>query len=66
MHPDGGFFSSLDANSEGAEGRYYAWTDAEIRASLADPRLYEVFAEAYTVTATGNWEGRTILQRARG
>ena len=64
MHPEGGFLSSLDADSDGAEGRYYAWTEAEIRASLADTALYDIFAGAYGVSSRGNWEGRIVLQRA--
>jgi uncharacterized protein len=64
MHPEGGFFSSLDADSDGVEGLYYAWSEQEIRACLADPALFEIFAAAYAITSRGNWEGRTILQRA--
>jgi hypothetical protein len=72
-HPDGGFYSSLDADSEGEEGRFYVWTADELRAALEDkpdfsnkPGLscYDFFAAAYGVTERGNWEGRTVLQRA--
>jgi uncharacterized protein len=61
-HPDGGFYSSLDADSEGEEGIFYVWTRDEIRAILNDDS--DFFEAAYGVTALGNWEGRTILQRA--
>ena len=61
--PGGGFYSSLDADSEGEEGKYYAWTEDEIRAALASPSDYDFFAAAYGITSRGNWEGRTILQR---
>ena len=61
-HPDGGFYSSLDADSEGEEGRFYVWTQDEIRAVLDDDS--EFFEAAYGVTARGNWEGHTVLQRA--
>jgi len=61
-HAGGGFFSSLDADSEGEEGRFYAWTQDEIRKTLSDDA--DLFEAAYAVTARGNWEGRTILQRA--
>ena len=64
MHPDGGFLSSLDADSEGSEGRYYAWSEVEIRDCLPDPATFDVFAAAYGLTSRGNWEGRIVLQRA--
>ncbi len=56
--PEGGFYSALDADSEGEEGRFYVWTPAEIRAVLgvSDPVL-----EYYGVTEAGNFEGRNIL-----
>ena len=59
----GAFASSLDADSEGVEGRYYVWTEDEIDAALgADAR---VFKAAYDVSAGGNWEGVNILNRLR-
>jgi len=61
---DGGFYSSLDADSEGEEGKYYLWTPAEIRHALADPQDAEFFIAAYGVTEGGNFEGKTVLQRA--
>ncbi|HKI54523.1 MAG TPA: thioredoxin domain-containing protein [Anaerolineales bacterium] len=60
-HPDGGFYSSLDADSEGVEGKFYVWTLDEIRAILKDDS--EFFEAAYGITAQGNWEGNTVLQR---
>jgi uncharacterized protein len=62
--PEGGFYSSLDADSEGEEGRYYVWTKEEIHQALADGEDFDFFATAYGVTERGNWEGRTVLQRA--
>jgi uncharacterized protein YyaL (SSP411 family) len=58
----GGFAASLDADSEGEEGKFYVWTKAEIEAVLGaeDAKL---FCEVYDVTAEGNWEGHTILNR---
>ncbi len=52
-------FSSLDADSEGEEGKYYVWSYDEIEILLKDnsPR----FIDYYTITKTGNWEGKTIL-----
>jgi uncharacterized protein YyaL (SSP411 family) len=61
-HPAGGFYSSLDADSEGEEGKFYAWTLEEIRDVLKEDS--EFFEAAYGVTPRGNWEGQTVLQRA--
>jgi hypothetical protein len=61
-HLDGGFYSSLDADSEGEEGKFYVWTQAEIQNALASD--FEFFKAAYGITPQGNWEGKTILQRA--
>ncbi len=61
-YPAGGFYSSLDADSEGEEGKFYVWTQEEIQATLASD--FEFFKAAYEITPQGNWEGKTILQRA--
>ncbi len=61
-HPSGGFYSSLDADSEGEEGKFYVWTKEEIRKTLNDSD-FEFFVAAYGITDKGNWEGRTVLQR---
>jgi hypothetical protein len=63
-HPDGGFYSSLDADSEGVEGKYYLWTPASIRAALPEPGDAELVLAAYNVTEQGNFEDATVLQRA--
>jgi uncharacterized protein YyaL (SSP411 family) len=56
-----GFASSLDADSEHEEGKFYVWDAAEIDAALgADAPL---FKSIYDVTPGGNWEGRNILNR---
>jgi len=62
MTPEGAFLSSLDADSEGVEGRYYVWSLEEIRAALGKDA--NLFAETYGVTAEGNWEGINVLQRS--
>ncbi len=59
--PQGGFASALDADSEGVEGKYYVWSDAEIRALLA-PDEARIFCAFYGVTPQGNWEGQSVLQ----
>jgi hypothetical protein len=61
-HPDGGFYSSLDADSEHEEGKFYVWTQDEIRSALKEDS--DFFEAAYGITARGNWEGKTVLQRA--
>ncbi|MBN8581868.1 MAG: thioredoxin domain-containing protein [Anaerolineae bacterium] len=60
-HEQGGFYSSLDADSEGEEGKFYVWSLDEIRAVLNEESTF--FEAAYGVTAKGNWEGKTVLQR---
>ncbi|HEX7977797.1 MAG TPA: thioredoxin domain-containing protein [Gemmatimonadaceae bacterium] len=57
--PEGGFYSSLDADSEGHEGRYYVWDASELASLLGeDAALLKVY---WGVTAEGNFEGRNIL-----
>jgi uncharacterized protein YyaL (SSP411 family) len=58
----GGFASSLDADSEGEEGKFYVWSAAEIRDVLGKED-YVFFAKIYGVSDAGNFEGRTILNR---
>jgi uncharacterized protein YyaL (SSP411 family) len=62
--PDGGLWSSLDADSEGEEGKFYVWTPAEIRAVLGFADAIQ-FEAAYGVTEGGNFEhtGATVLSR---
>ena len=63
-HTRGGFFSSLDADSEGEEGKYYVWTLPEIQAVLTDPADLKLFSAAYAISQTGNFEGSNVLQQA--
>ena len=58
----GAFASTLDADSEGEEGRFYVWSAAEISRLLGDDSA--VFSKVYDVTPGGNWEGKTILNRS--
>jgi uncharacterized protein YyaL (SSP411 family) len=65
LDPKGGFYSSQDADSEGVEGKYYVWSEAEIDATLGEERS-ERFKRAYGVTPGGNFEGSNILHIAGG
>jgi uncharacterized protein len=66
---EGGFYSALDADSEGEEGRFYVWTPDEIRAVLDAAGLGETAGEVidhYGVTERGNFEGRNVLHLPAG
>ena len=54
--PSGGFFSSLDADSEGEEGRYYLWQRDEVRA-LLDPGEFAIVEQRYGLDRPPNFEG---------
>jgi uncharacterized protein YyaL (SSP411 family) len=60
-HSSGGFYASLDADSEGEEGKFYIWTPEEIRKAIQDPALTAMALDIYGVTEKGNFEGVNIL-----
>ncbi|AMJ62160.1 thioredoxin domain-containing protein [Bosea sp. PAMC 26642] len=60
--PEAAFAASLDADSEGVEGKFYVWTAAELGRVLA-PDEFKLLATHYDVTPHGNWEEVTILNR---
>src|ERR1051325_227481 len=62
--PDGGFYATQDADSEGEEGKFYVWSRREVIDALGsdDGR---VFCDLYDVTESGNWEGHNILYLRR-
>jgi uncharacterized protein YyaL (SSP411 family) len=62
--PDGAFYSTLDADSEGEEGKFYVWTRAEILDLLGEEEG-RLFCSLYDVTDRGNWEGHNILNVPR-
>jgi uncharacterized protein YyaL (SSP411 family) len=64
-HPQGGFFSARDADSEGEEGVFYVWTPQELETVL-EPQDAGLFLEIYGVTPLGNFEGKNILHLSRG
>ncbi len=58
--PEGAFSASLDADSEGEEGKFYVWSLAEVQQILG-PADAAFFVQHYDVTAGGNFEGHNIL-----
>ena len=60
--PDGAFSASLDADSEGEEGKFYVWTRAEIAEALGAENA-ALFVQHYDVSEEGNFEGHNILNR---
>jgi uncharacterized protein len=62
--PEGGFYSALDADSEGEEGRFYVWTPEQISEVLGDGTRDVI--DFYGVSESGNFEGRNILHLAGG
>jgi uncharacterized protein YyaL (SSP411 family) len=59
-HPDGGFYSSQDADSEGVEGRFFVWSFDELAALAGEP-----LARYLGATPEGNWEGTNVLWTPR-
>ncbi len=51
---DGGFYSALDADSEGIEGKFYIWTEEELRNALGED--FNWFSKLYRISKQGNWE----------
>jgi uncharacterized protein YyaL (SSP411 family) len=62
--PGGAFCASLDADSEGEEGKFYVWSRDEIEAVLGTDDAH-LFAQMYDATAQGNFEGHNILNRLK-
>jgi uncharacterized protein YyaL (SSP411 family) len=62
-HSEGGFYSALDADSEGVEGKFYVWDKKEIEEVLDKEASFH-FNALHGVTVGGNWEGHNILWRA--
>lgn len=58
-HRNGGFYSALDADSEGVEGKYYVWSHTEVL-NILGQRDGELFAHLYDITKGGNFEGSNI------
>lgn len=60
MHPKGGFYAALDADSEGEEGRFYVWDKKEVIELLGKDA--GLFCDYFDITENGNWEGKNILR----
>jgi len=58
-HPEGGFYSAEDADSEGVEGKFYVWRPDEVRQVLG-PENGNLFCKVYDITEGGNFEGQSI------
>lgn len=56
---DGGFFSAMDADSDGVEGKYYVWTQQELKQILGEE--YDWFADYYSVHQLGHWEDDSYI-----
>ena len=64
QQPEGGFYSTQDADSEGEEGKFFVWSEDEVDSLLADEEA-AWFKACYDVTPQGNWEGTTVLNRPK-
>ena len=62
---NGGFYSSLDADSEGEEGKFYVWTSQEIDSLLTNENDRKIFREYYDIKKRGNWEHNKNVLRYR-
>jgi uncharacterized protein YyaL (SSP411 family) len=63
-HPEGGFYSTQDADSEGHEGKFFVWDIDEIRTALDEPQA-SLFCTYFDITESGNFEGKNILNVTR-
>ena len=55
--PEGGYYATLDADSEGEEGKFYLWTEQQARTALSENE-YAVFGQLFGLTESPNFEGR--------
>ncbi|MFQ5917336.1 MAG: thioredoxin domain-containing protein [Candidatus Binatia bacterium] len=60
FHPQGGFYSTQDADSEGVEGKFFVWSRNEVMGILGE-EVGEIFCRIYDVSDLGNFEGHNIL-----
>ena len=60
LHSSGGFYSALDADTEGEEGKFYVWGYDEAKEILQEN--FQIFADYFDITEKGNWEHKNILR----
>lgn len=60
LDSNGGFYSALDADSEGEEGKFYVWSEEEVK-ELAGAD-FDIISDWYDVSKSGNWEGKNVLR----
>ena len=58
---NGGYYSAIDADSEGVEGKYYVWSYNELKTILKND--FEFFSKVFDIKSEGNWEGNIVLSR---
>ena len=63
LSQDGAFYSSLDADSEKEEGKFYVWSKAEVDALFVDKTKASIFCSFFDITEHGNWEEKNILRQ---
>ncbi len=63
MDPAGGFYSSLDADLEGEEGKFYVWTLDQVQQALDNSEDTALAQQAFQVQAQGHFEGANVLQK---
>ena len=63
MSDDFGFYSSLDADSEGEEGKFYVFSESEVDSIITDAIDLKYFKKVYDVSKSGNWEHTNILNK---
>jgi len=63
MHPEGGFYAALDADSEWEEGKFYVWNYEEVKVFLNDDA--SIFCDFFDIKPAGNWEEKNILWRKK-
>jgi hypothetical protein len=60
LHPDGGFYATQDADSEGEEGKFFVWTEDEVNRLLGEEDA-EIFCRMFDIGEPGNFEDKSIL-----